>query len=261
MYDHNLSETTTTKSISHCSGFPVDKIHEDASLPQYVRQQAESALRSLIGSFNWLAATRPDIATITKKLAQYLHKAVPGYVAAAKYVLRYSIGTPDLGIEFSPTPHPQTNAFVKFPIPPSSVTSLTDANWGDQDQSLPRPDKLKNINLFKSRSLSGFIIWMGGPLHWTSIHQSITARSLNGAEIYAIDKCVKSLQHISHISQDLHLSHLLTPTFNIYNNNEASVKRTHKNYQRSTTHPNERQFDKGTTRKRILKNSPYTRRM
>ena len=65
---------------------------------------------------------------------------------------------------------------------------------------------------------------MGGPLHWISKRQSITARSSTEAEIYATDECVKSLQHISHIFQDLHLSHLLPSSFTIYNDNEATVK-------------------------------------
>ena len=36
----------------------------------------------------------------------------------------------------------------------------------------------------------------------------------------------QSLQHIRHVFEDLHLTHLLPSTFNIYNDNEASVKWT-----------------------------------
>ena len=66
----------------------------------------------------------------------------------------------------------------------------------------------------------------GGPLHWNSIRQSITTRSSTEAEIYAIDDCVKSLQHIHNIFTDLNLSSLLPKTFTIYNNNEESIKWT-----------------------------------
>ena len=59
-----------------------------------------------------------------------------------------------------------------------------------------------------------------------SKRQSITARSSAEAEIYTIDECVKALQHIRHIFEDLHLDHLLPSTFLIYNDNEASVKWT-----------------------------------
>ena len=63
-------------------------------------------------------------------------------------------------------------------------------------------------------------------MYWISKRQSITARSSAKAEIYAIDECVKALQHICHIFEDLHLAYLLPSTFCIYNDNEASVKWT-----------------------------------
>ena len=101
-------------------------------------------------------------------LAQYLHNAAPGHVSAAKHVLKYLIGTSQLGIEFSPHPSTKVEAFVEFPLPPSKIISLCDANWGLQDQSQPDPNKAEFLPLFKSRSISGFLIWMGGPLHWSS---------------------------------------------------------------------------------------------
>ena len=118
-------------------------------------------LHSIAGSFNWIAmATRPDIATITNILSHHLHAAVPGHVTAAKYVLQYLIGTIDLGIEFSPLPNPTADAFLKLSLNSHKTTSLIDANWGPQDQSLPHPTDNEQIDLFKSRSLSDFSIWM-----------------------------------------------------------------------------------------------------
>ena len=67
---------------------------------------------------------------------------------------------------------------------------------------------------------------MGGPLHWVSKRQSITARSSTEAEIYATDECAKSLQHISHIFTDLQLPHLIPSPINLFNDNEATVKWT-----------------------------------
>ena len=94
-------------------------------------------------------ATRPDIATITNLLAHHLHAATPSHVKAAKHVLRYLIGTIDLGIKFSPLADPTANAFVKFPLDKHKTTSLIDANWGPQDQSLPEPLNPSNLDLFK----------------------------------------------------------------------------------------------------------------
>ena len=79
-------------------------------------------------------ATRPNIATITNMLAQYLHCTVPGHVATAKRVLKYLIGTADLGIQISPLSTHNTNAFVKFSLPISKTIAMADENWGPQDQ-------------------------------------------------------------------------------------------------------------------------------
>ena len=227
MTEHNLSSSSVTKPTPYRSGYPVDKVKPRKDLPQKVLDETEDMLRSIVGSFNWIAmGTRPDIATITNILSHHLHNALPGHVAAAKHVLRYLIGTIDLGIEFSPIPDSTADAFVKFPLDTHKAVCLTDANWGPQDQSIPDPLIHEQLHLFKSRSLSGYLIWMGGPLHWMSKRQSITARSSAEAEIYAIDECVKALQHIRHIFEDLHLAHLLPSTFLIYNDNEASVKWT-----------------------------------
>ena len=130
-----------------------------------------------------------------------------------------------MGIEFSPLPNPNTEAYVPFPLGAKPV-ALTDANWGSQDQSHPDLNNPEQLDLFKSRSISGFIIFMGGPLHWVSKRQSITARSSAEAEIYAVDECVKALQHIRHIFEDLHLDSLLPTTFPIFHDNDATVKWT-----------------------------------
>ena len=106
MTEHNLTTSSITKATPYRSRYPVDKVPRQNNLPQQVRDDAEQMLRSIVGSFNWIAmATRPDIATITNLLSHHLHNAVPGHVTAAKHVLRYLIGTIDLGIEFSPLPN------------------------------------------------------------------------------------------------------------------------------------------------------------
>ena len=103
MSEHNLSHIST-KPTPYRSSYPVDKTPTDPTLYPSQLKQAEDTLRSLVGSFNWLAlATCPDITTITNMSAGYLHYVVPCHVSAAKYVLQYLIGTPDLGIEFSPS--------------------------------------------------------------------------------------------------------------------------------------------------------------
>lgn len=222
--EYNLNDTSNTKRSPYRSGFPVDKINERKPLPEWVRKDCKEELQRLVGVINWLACgTRPDIATITNLLAQHIHHATPSHIKAAKHVLRYLNGSRDHGIAFSTQTTTEVSSYVKFPVDPTQLMSQCDANWGPQDQSRPVPTD-PPLDLFKSRSLSGFLIWFGGPLHWQSKRQSITARSSCEAEIYATDECVKALQHITFIFQDLHLSQLLPSTHVIYNDNEACVK-------------------------------------
>ena len=75
---------------------------------------------------------------------------------------------------------------------------MCDANWGPQDQLVAKQyQPQKQLPLFQSWSVSGYLLWLGGPLHWISKRQSITARSSAESEIYATDECCKALIHLS----------------------------------------------------------------
>eukprot|EP00957_Ditylum_brightwellii_P113233 8635269-Ditylum_brightwellii.AAC.1 len=74
-----------TSQTPYRSGYPVDKIPVESTLPQKKLQQAIDNMQSIVGSLNWLSCgTRIDIATITNILAQYMNNATPSHVAAAK---------------------------------------------------------------------------------------------------------------------------------------------------------------------------------
>jgi hypothetical protein len=112
-------------------------------------------MQVLIGCLTWLSlSTRPNTATITNLLAQYTVKATPSHINAAKRVIRYLKGTKTLGISFNSKQQNSLESHVKFPIDPSTVTSLCDANWGPQDQSKPKPNEKRQVKMFTSRSLS-----------------------------------------------------------------------------------------------------------
>ena len=123
-----------------------------------------------------------------------------------KRVIRYLKGTKSKGILFTTAPTTKISTYVKFPIPTNKIVSMCDSNWGPQDQSVPKHNSPPTeIPLFHSRSVSGFLLWLGGPIHWTSKRQSITARSSAEAEIYATDECTKSLMHLSYIVEGFNL--------------------------------------------------------
>jgi hypothetical protein len=177
-----------------------------------------------IGCLTWLAmSTRPDIATITNILAKYTTKCTKEHIKQVKRVIRYLKGTKTLGIQFTSKQQSKVESHIKFPI--DNITSLCDANWGPQDQSRPLPNETREVELFKSRSLSGFLIYLNGPLHWVSKRQTITARSTAEAEIYATDECTKCLLHLHQIVDGLKLTSELMdgPTY-IYNDNAACVQ-------------------------------------
>jgi hypothetical protein len=206
------------------SGYPVDKIPEE-NYDESTQHKLNHLLRVLVGSLNWLSlSTRPDIATITNMLAKYSNNASKGHIEQAKRVIKYLKGTKSMGISFTSYDRHDLSSFVKFPIDSSTITCLTDANWGPQDQSKPHPTQNEEIDLFKSRSISGYLIWLGGPLHWVSKRQTITARSSAESEIYATDECTKQLIHLSFLIEGFHLiNNIMKPPTPIYNDNAACV--------------------------------------
>ena len=76
------------------------------------------------------------------------------------------------------------------------------------------------------QSMSGLIIYHNRPSTWMSKRQKVIARSSDEAEIYAMDKCVKELLHLSHILRDMKVEclyiHLKDP-IKLYNDNITCV--------------------------------------
>ena len=228
LYNNNMhTDDINTVQSPYRSGLPIDSIPDEAYDPETQRKYTKT-LQSLVGSFTWLSmSTRPDIATITNILAKYVRSPSKGHIEAAKRILRYLKGTAKKGITFCSTQPSNLAGFVKFPIPSKShITALTDANWGPQDQSRPLSNKTyPDLALYKTRSLSGFIIWGKGPIHWVSKRQTLTARSSAEAEIVATDECTKFLLYLRNICEDLNIHSTLFPTaITVYNDNAACVK-------------------------------------
>ena len=137
---------------------------------------------------------------------------------------------------FSSKHNSSIDSFVKDPLNQKQITPLTDANWGPQDQSEPPPDApALSLDLFKSRSLAGYLIWLGGPLDWMSKRQSFTARSSCHAEIGAIDECTKTLIYLRHLLEDLNLLSTFTNgPIPIHNDNQSAVQWSYHMTQKAT---------------------------
>jgi hypothetical protein len=218
------SDGVTEPHTPYCIGYPVNKIKTE-TYDKTTQHKLTHLFRVLVGSLNWLSiSTHPDISTITNMLAKYLNKPSKGHIDQAKRVIKYLKGTKEKGILFTSKNRTKLETFVKFPILPNQLTTMTDANWGPQDQSKPTEANTEELELFKSRSISGYLIWLGGPIHWVSKRQSITVRSSAEAEIYATNECTKQIIHLSYLIDGLQLTEqLMLPPTIIYNDNSACV--------------------------------------
>ena len=123
-------DTTPYQSHSHIDSIPTLAV--SASDQNHLRLK----FQSLVGSLNWLAHTTwPDLSTVVSLLAQHQCTPSPGHYEAALYVAKYLATTRNLGIYFSSERSSTLTSFLHFPIP-TSLLSMSDANWGPQDASL-----------------------------------------------------------------------------------------------------------------------------
>ena len=137
-------------------------------------------------------------------LAHHLHSANPSHVAAARYVVKYLKGYKFLVITLTTKQSNDISAFLNFPFLPNKLCALADTKWGPQDASDTDPSSPpEQLDLFKSRLVLGYIIWINVPLHWISKSQSITSQSSTDSVIYATDECVKILNHITNILEEM----------------------------------------------------------
>ena len=170
-------QTTTKKPSPYLIGNPIDSVQEIKCTTDE-KQQITSNIRHLVGSLLWLSqGTHPDIAVVTSLLAQHQNNPYPGHIYAAKHVIKYLKGPINLGISFHSDMQLTTESFIHFPIDKTKVTGHSDENWGPQDQIKPTSSNFQPLELFKTRSMSGFLISLHGPVHWTAKRQTITARS------------------------------------------------------------------------------------
>lgn len=82
--------------------------------------------------------------------------------------------------------------------------------------------------MFKTRSIAGHVILLGGPVHWQAKRQTYKARSTPDAEIGAVDECTKVIMQICNILEDMNLFKQYTDgRIIIYNDNAAAVDWSH----------------------------------
>jgi transposase InsO family protein len=116
--------------------------------------------RAAVGALIYLMiCTRPDLAFSLSRLSKFVAKPGKKHAAALKRVLRYIVGTRNLGISFNR---------------PSAATNPCLYGYSDSDFA---------ADLNNRRSTSGFIFLLnGGPITWKSKQQSLVTGSTHDAE-------------------------------------------------------------------------------
>ena len=139
-----------------------------------------SQYRSVVGSLQYLAFTRPDISYAVNRLSQFMHRPTNDHWQAAKRVLRYLAGTPTHGI-------------IIHASSPLTVHAFSDADWaGDNDDYV---------------STNGYIIYIGrNPVSWSSKKQRGVARSSTEAEYRAVANTASEVRWICSLMSELHIS-------------------------------------------------------
>lgn len=129
---------------------------------------AQVPYASLIGSLMYaMVCTRPDISQAVSMVSRYMHDPGKTHWQAAKWILRYILGTTDHGLKFE-----------RSDVSDSLVVGYVDSDYaGDLD---------------KRRSTTGYVFTMaGGPVSWRSTLQSTVALSTTEAEYMAVTEAIK----------------------------------------------------------------------
>ncbi|KAG7962752.1 hypothetical protein I3843_09G081300 [Carya illinoinensis] len=133
---------------------------------------------SVVGSLMYaMVCTRPDISQAVSLISRYMHNPGKTHWHAAKWILRYILGTVDIGLKFEKSED-------------SLVTGYVDSDYaGDLD---------------KRRSTTGYVFTMaGGPVSWRSTLQSTIALSSTEAEYMAVTEAVKEAIWLQGLVTDL----------------------------------------------------------
>lgn len=139
--------------------------------------------RQVVGSLLYLSnKTRPDLSYSVNFASRHIQNPTEEDITKVKRILRYLKGTTDLGIFYSSDNSPEMNVIYAY---------------SDSDYAQTGGEE-------KRKSTTGYVLmYAGGPISWTSHKQQIVATSTSEAEYIAAAECVKELQYMSTLFQEL----------------------------------------------------------
>jgi len=146
-----------------------------------VSEQEHKLYMSQVGSLQWYAGIRYDIAYEVTRLAQFLSKPTRGAMKALRRVLAYLNSTRS----------------KKLWVP--RVGSNRWTLYSDSDHA-------GDTALGITRSHTGVMLLLNGmPVHWRSQKQPKTATSSASAEIYAMSEAVKDARVRMWVAEEMHI--------------------------------------------------------
>ena len=152
--------------------------------------------------------SRPDIGFAVHAIQRQSHKPGVAQYDACMRLLRYLKGTIERGITYYPSDHPSGRE-------PRLVT-FSDADFAGQ-KTLAGGKK-------SCKSQSGAISFLaGGPVHWTSRLQRLTAQSSCESEFYALIAATKSTIAIRQLLAELGEYDAISDGTVIATDNEAAI--------------------------------------
>ena len=159
--------------------------------------------RKLVGSLMYLSTrTRPDIAYITFKLAQFVEKPLYSHWKALMRVLKYLKSTQTFGIIYSKT----------------QIKNLL-FSYSDSDFAGDISDR---------KSTTGSVILLNsGSIVWTSHRQKCVATSTTEAEYIACSVCIKDTIWVNRFLNEIGIKQAKSPV--VLCDNQPAVRMIHSN--------------------------------
>jgi hypothetical protein len=174
--DHNTKPTTTPLA-------PHFKLSAamSPSTDEERDHMAHVPYSNLVSSLMYaMVCTRPDISQAVSMVSRYMHAPGKGHWQAAKWILRYILGTVDVGLKFERVDNGLDQILIGY----------VDSDYaGDLD---------------KRRSTTGYVFTLaGGPVSWRSTLQTTVALSTTEAEYMAVADAIKEAIWLHGLIEDL----------------------------------------------------------